>query len=68
VTTAPLYMSFIATHGENVLGKHGSSGNNIYVILPLQELIRSVISLSWQSVAINRNGLGERLRGIPLIR
>ena len=47
-------------HGEDVLGKIDSNGNNSYEVVVKKELMKRLNSPSWHPFEVNRNPGGER--------
>ena len=66
-----LACSIDTIHGEDVLGKIDSNGNNRHEVLLMKELMKRLTSPSWHPVAANRNPYGKRLTRdaeVPFIR
>ena len=58
-------------HGEDVLGKIDSIGNNNYEVPRMKELMKRLTSPSWHPVAAKHNPYGKRLTRdgeVPFIR
>ena len=58
-------------HGEDILGKIDSSGNNSYDIRHMKELMKKLTAASWHPVTVNSNPCWVRLTPdgeVPFIR